>query len=86
MIVDYEKKLKEIIASCRDGIDANEIVLETDLVKDYEYDSISIIQLVVRIENVFNVIVDDEDLLIERLSSFSYLKGMLERKIGQSNE
>ena len=50
-----EQKLKKIIADCGTGIDVSEIDNGTDLLVDLKYDSISIIQMIIEIENQFDI-------------------------------
>lgn len=69
-----EKKLREIIASVleltediADGIDE-----DTDLC-EYGLDSMTCVEMVVNLEDEFGITVDEEDLLVENMSSISLL-------------
>lgn len=69
-----EKKLREIIASVleltediADGIDE-----DTDLT-EYGLDSMTCVEMVVNLEDEFGITVDEEDLLVENMSSISIL-------------
>jgi len=79
----FEDKLKEIIVSCSDEseIKMHDINNNTDLVRDYNFNSISIITLVVEIERNFDIEIDDEDLLIDRISSYESLVKIVAMKL-----
>jgi len=79
----FEDNLKEIIINCGDNVnvDVNKINEETDLIIDLSYNSINIIQLVVDVESIFNIEIDDEDLLQEKLTPYKSLVKILAKKI-----
>jgi len=77
----FEEKLKELIVSCRDSVELEKINEETDLVRDFGFNSINIIQLVVEIESVFDIEIDDENLLQEKLSPYKNLIEILKAKL-----
>jgi len=79
----FEDKLKEIIISCSDESEVKmyDINNNTDLVRDYNFNSISIITLVVEIERNFDIEIDDEDLLIDRISSYESLVKIVAMKL-----
>lgn len=80
----FESKLKEAIVSCMDDIKIDMIDENTDLVRDFNFDSINIVELVVAIENNFDIEIDDENLLIEKLSPYKELVEMLKVKLGEN--
>lgn len=55
----------------------NELNIFTDLINDLMYDSLSIIQLVVQIEDEFGVEIPDEDLDISKLRQYKWLKDFI---------
>ena len=55
----------------------NEYNDETDLISDCDYDSLSIIQLVVQIEETFQIELPDEFLDLDYLRSYSWWKKYL---------
>ncbi len=57
----YEK-LKEIIIRNLDVSDSS-ITLDTNIVKDLGVDSLDIVELVLDVEEVFDIVVADEDLV-----------------------
>lgn len=77
MYFEFEDELKEIIVSCGDDIDISKININSDLIQDFSYTSINIIQMVVAIEDKFNIIIDDQYLVFEKLSPYSELIKML---------
>lgn len=78
---EIEKILINIIKRCDNSVDTDEINNKTDLVNDLGFDSISIIQLVVELENEFDIEIDDEYLLIEYLSPFKSLIEIINNSI-----
>ena len=82
MSFEFENHLKELIVSSGEDIDINDINENTDLVRDFNYNSIKIIQLVVEIERDFDIEIDDENLLLEKLSPYKGLVKILEAKLG----
>lgn len=81
MICEFENKLKELIISSGEDIDINDINETTDLVRDFNFNSISLIQLVVNIESAFNIEIDDENLLFEKLSPYKGLINIIKEKL-----
>ncbi len=78
MAYEFEERLKEIIFSCKCGINSSDINEEIDLIKDFGFDSISIIKLIVEIENSFDIEIEDQYLLLEKLSPYKELVGIVE--------
>lgn len=85
MAYKFEEKLKEVIASCGDGVVIEKINEDSDLVRDFNFSSINIIQLVVQIESDFDIEIDDENLLPEKLSPYKRLVEMLKIKLAGDN-
>lgn len=86
MICEIENRLKDIIVSCVEDINFSDINENTDLVRDYNFNSINIIHLVVEIEHAFDIEIDDEDLLLEKLSPFINLIKILRKKLDKNKE
>ena len=76
-----EDKLKEIIHECSQHVEVEQINRESNLIEDFGYGSMNFIQLVAEVELQFNIEVDEDDLLLDRLSNFGTLLQMIERKI-----
>ena len=80
-MMNIEQKLKNIIAKvATQDVDAGNITEETILTSDLGYDSVQIIELIVELENEFNIEIDDDDLEIENLTIYNKLHEMIERK------
>lgn len=63
------------------GLDLDNIGMETDLFADLGFVSISVIQLVIQIENEFNIELDMEDMDIERLQKVGSLIEIVSKKV-----
>lgn len=83
MNCEIESKLQELIVSSGEDVDFKKINEDTDLVRDFNFDSINLIQLVVNIEKTFNIEINDEDLAIEKISQYKELVMMLEVKLSE---
>ena len=80
---DFENILKKLILLCSENkdIELDNITFKTDLIKDCNFNSISIITLIVKIERAFNIEIDDEYLSLDKISSYNNLCKILKRKI-----
>ena len=75
-----KEKLKEIIKSCTSVIYEDiEITDSTDIITELVFDSITLMQLVVEIEEEFEILFDD-DLKYEDISSFLLLFEYITKK------
>lgn len=83
MNCEIESKLQELIVSNGEDVDYKKINEDTDLVRDFNFDSINLIQLVVNIEKTFNIEINDEDLAIEKISQYKELVLMLDNKLSE---
>lgn len=80
--MNIDQRLKEIIAKvATQDVNAGNIHEETILTNDLGYDSVQIIELIVELENEFNLEIDDDDLEIENLTIYKKLHEMVERKV-----
>jgi len=72
---DTDEKLKKLVVKCsRIKISANDINENSNLMSDFGYDSISLIQLTVDIEKEFSMVSDDEVWILDLSSNYSNLK------------
>lgn len=79
--MNVDQKLKELIANvATQDVDISSINEETLLTNNLGYDSVQIIELIVELENEFNIEIEDDDLEIENLTVYSKLYEMVERK------
>ena len=81
----FDEKLKEIIVSCGGEIDIEKINEDTDLIRDFDFNSINIVQLVVQLESTFGIELDNESLLLEKLSTYKGLVDILKAKLDEDN-
>ena len=56
-----ETKVKKVIAEKIPGIDIEDIVPEASLIEDLGADSLTIVELVMSMEEVFEIEIDDDD-------------------------
>ncbi len=66
------EKVQQLIAE-QMGIDESKITLETDIIKDLGADSLDIVEMLMKVEAEWDVVVDDED--VEGLKT---IKGVVE--------
>jgi len=78
---ELEKKLKEAIKKFGEGVEIEDINDETELVRDYNYDSIGIIQLIVELEEIFQIEIDDDSLELYKLSQYNELLKLIIEKV-----
>ena len=69
--------LNEIILSLYTGDDYSVLNDQIDLINDLSFDSITLIQLVVMLEDKFNITFSDEVFSMEYLRSYKYLKNYI---------
>ncbi len=62
-----EEKVKKLIAEKLDNIDIKDVVLDASLVDDLGADSLAIVELIMTMEEEFDIEVPDED--AEKLST-----------------
>lgn len=74
------QKLKEIVVNVLElPMDvADTITQDTDL-QDLGLDSMTCVEIVVNLEEEFGITVDEEDLLVENMSTLSLLAGLVEK-------
>ncbi|MBP5310990.1 MAG: acyl carrier protein [Lachnospiraceae bacterium] len=75
-----EDKIKEIVISVLELAedDAKQIEEDTDLL-EYGLDSMTCVGVVVSLEEEFGITVDEEDLLVENMSTISKIKELVEK-------
>jgi len=56
-----EAKVKKIIAEKLHGVDIEDVVLEASLVDDLGADSLALVELIMSMEEAFDIDIDDED-------------------------
>ena len=56
-----ETKVKKVIAEKIPGVDIEDIVLEASLIEDLGADSLTIVELVMSMEEIFEIEIDDDE-------------------------
>lgn len=59
--MSVEDKVKKVIAEKMDDIDMDDIVPEASLVEDLGADSLTVVELIMSMEEVFDIDIEDED-------------------------
>ena len=78
---DLENKLREAIKKFGEDVNIENINAETDLIKDFNYNSINIIELIIELEDIFEMEIDDNNLELFKLSQYSELLNMVREKV-----
>ncbi|MCF8044904.1 MAG: acyl carrier protein [Desulfarculaceae bacterium] len=74
--MSVEDKVKKVIAEKLDDINMDDIVPEASLVEDLGADSLTVVELVMSMEEVFDIDIDDEDAekLVTVQDAIEYIK------------
>lgn len=67
------KKIQDIIISIVPQCSKEQICMDSNLIEDLMFDSIKLMELVVELENIFDIVVHEDDLTIEKIGTFSGL-------------
>lgn len=82
--MNIEMVLKEMVSSLSpQHITKDSVFGAGDLIKDFGFNSINLIQLVIHIENEFNIEFDDAMLGFERLIQFDNLVEYVKEKVSE---
>jgi len=82
-----EQKLKSLVLkNCSSRYMENDITDDLDLIENFNYDSISIIQLIIDIENNFEIQIEDDFLMMESISKYQILKNYIIDMISKQRE
>lgn len=73
-------RLRNVISVVDDMIDTKEINSTTNLVNDYGFDSIKIIQMVMEIEEEFDIDIEQDDLILDNLAEIAKLLELINRR------
>lgn len=86
MKYDIETKLKRIIIkNSKKQVSEDEINDRTNLINDFGYDSVQMIDFIVDVESEYNIRIDDEDLDLGVLTQYNTLKDFINRKMEHNN-
>ncbi len=72
-------RLMSVINDVTGGVYSTEQLLSEDYDKKGMLDSLQIVELVVKLENEFDIEIDDEDLSMENMRSFDSILDLVER-------
>ena len=80
--MEKESKIRKILAEVLEMTegDVENIGIEEELT-EYNLDSLTAIELIVNLESVFDILIDDEDLLIENVSSIEKIIAVVNKCI-----
>ncbi|MFA5904833.1 MAG: acyl carrier protein [Desulfobacula sp.] len=72
-----ETKIKKVIAEKIPGLDIEDILPEASLIEDLGADSLTIVELIMSMEEIFDIEIDDEDAekLVTVQDAIDYIKG-----------
>ncbi len=73
-----ETKVKKVIAKIIPGVDIENIISETSLIEDLGADSLTIVELVMALEEIFELEIDDTD--AEKLTTVQNAIDLIEIK------
>jgi acyl carrier protein len=78
---NVDTRLKNIIINnSKKVIDLSEICTNTNIVDAFGFDSMLLIQMIVDIESEFGIIIEDEDMEMDKLSSYGFLYNLINNK------
>lgn len=80
---ELEKKVYELILgiAVNSGLEVRTIRDETNILNDLGFDSVALIELIVEIENEFNVEMDEDDMDVNNLVVVGNLISMIDERI-----
>lgn len=82
MLENIDEKIKKIINLLSNNkIHENLITNDTHLFKDLGFDSIMLVQLIAYLEDEFNIIFEDEELDMAKLSHYENIKNIVIEKV-----
>ncbi len=82
----YEKVKKAICAVLREDVNFHGITEDTDIIEAFNLNSIVAIELVVRLETIFDIEIADEDLSVELFRTLDTIADYVEKKQAEANE
>lgn len=78
-----KEELIKIILDNAIILNENEIKSDTNLIYDLLYDSISVLSLIIEIENKFNIEFDNNSLVIENIDTLDKLYKIVLKKVSE---
>lgn len=74
------EKLKELITKISTNVSCDDIGYDTSLIDDLMFDSIMMMELVVEVEEAFDIEIAEEELVVEKIGT---LEGLLKLVCGE---
>lgn len=74
-------KLLEVVEDVMPEVDTGSINMEASLTEDYDVNSVSMIRMLVELEDKFGVEYDDNELAIYKYSTFEDVVDSIEKKL-----
>lgn len=74
------EKLKELITKISPNVSCDDIGYDTSLIDDLMFDSIMMMELVVEVEEAFDIEIAEEELVVEKIGT---LEGLLKLVCGE---
>lgn len=76
-----EERMKKLIREAGDNVDVERLDEKINLIDDYGFDSVNLVQLVVSIEDEFGIEFEDDDLEMDKISKYTELIKIIEKKL-----
>ena len=76
-----EERIKKLIREADENVDVERLDEKTNLIDDYGFDSVNLVQLVVSIEDEFGIECEDDDLEMDKTSKYRELIKIIEKKL-----
>ena len=73
----YDKLIQLVEANIYESVSIKEILEDTKLIEELQFDSVNLIQLIVDIEDEFGISLSDDDLLSDKLNTPGELYEMI---------
>lgn len=71
---------EQVLDIIREELGVDEFDLDADLIKEYEVDSISLLDFIMTLEEEFNIEIEDEE--INELKTANNIIALVEKKVG----
>ena len=76
-----ENRLYKIISNISEIPINSDSMNDVDIINDYNFDSVKMVQLIIDIEMEFDICFEDDELEIDKLNTIEKLKKIIESKI-----
>lgn len=76
-----ENRLDKIISNISEIPINSDSMNDVDIINDYNFDSVKMVQLIIDIETEFDICFEDDELEIDKLNTIEKLKKIIESKM-----